>query len=103
MASNPNTPPTHEEVDRKLTEGRVIMISHIDTRFDQLRDLIKSGFPGGDPAKHREVHEALIRDAEDRRTLWKAVREKTITGGVYSAVIFIALAVWESVKSGVIK
>lgn len=98
-----STPPTHEEVDRKLTEGRVIMIAHIDTQFFQLKELIKSGFPHGDPSKHREVHEAFIRDAEDRRALWKAVREKTITGAVYSALIFIALAIWEAVKSGVIK
>lgn len=94
---------TKEELEKKLLEGRSIMSSHIDTKFAEVTTLIKSGFPDNDPRKHREVHEALIQEAKDRRELWKSVREKTISGAVYSGLIFIALAIWEAIKSGVLK
>ena len=94
---------THAELDRRLDQGRKVMIAHFDDRFDALENLIKSGFPNGDPRKHCEVHEGFIADAADKRALWKSVREKTLTGGVYSALGFLLLAVWEAIKTGVHK
>lgn len=94
---------TREELDKKLVEGRTIMSNHIDTKFAEVTTLIKSGFPDNDPRKHRELHEALIEEAADRRELWKSVREKTVTGAVYSGLIFIGLAIWEAIKTGVLK
>jgi hypothetical protein len=99
----PNAPVTHGELDQRLSENRAFISRHLDISFQELQDLIKSGFPDGDPHKHREVHERLLRQLSDKRELWKEVREKTISGAVYSALIFIALAIWEAIKSGVLK
>ena len=101
--TNPDDCVTHAQLDRRLEFGRTAMIQHFDDRFDGLESLIKSGFPGGDPRRHCEVHEGFIQDAEDRRALWKSVREKTITGGVYALAGFVAMAVWEAIKIGVVK
>ena len=90
----PNAAVTHGDLDQRLSETKTHISRHMDTRFQELQNLIKSGFPNGDPIKHREMHEELLRQLLDRRELWKSIREKTITGAVYSALIFIALAVW---------
>lgn len=90
---------THED----LEEGRKFMAAHFDDRFDALEKLIRDGFPGGDPRSHREVHEGFIRAAADNHALWKSVREKTVSGAIWSALGLVLLAVWEAVKAGVHK
>lgn len=94
---------THAELDQRLAEGRAAMIKHFDARFDDLERLLRTGFPNGDPAKHREAHEGLIQEAADSKALWRSVKEKTITSGVWAALGMLLLAVWEYVKAGVHK
>lgn len=72
--------------------------SHIDRRIDEITVLIKAGFPQGDPHAHRMVHENLFQQASDRADLWRAVREKSITGVVWAALGIVGLAVLEWVK-----
>ena len=76
---------------------------HMDARFDQLEKLIKSGFPHGDPDAHRRVHETFISEAAERAALKKSIIEKIVTGGVWSVIVLVALAVWEYLKTGVHK
>jgi hypothetical protein len=85
-----NPPPDNEELRK-----------HIDHRFDHLEGLIRSGFPDGDPLKHRAVHEGFITTAKDRSDLRKVIWERIITGGVWAGLGLIALAVWEYLKAGV--
>ena len=76
------------------------LVEHIDSRFNALEDLIRSGFPEGDPARHREVHEGYIREAKERRELWKSVREKTISSGVWAGLMMIAAALYNYLGNG---
>lgn len=58
---------------------------------------IETGFPHGDLATHRRVHEGYIEEAEDRRALWRGVREKLLTGGVIAVFGFLGSAIWDAV------
>ena len=72
--------------------------AHTDEKFQELIDLIKSGFPEGDPATHRAVHEGYIRQAEERKELWSSVLRQVVSGTVYSALAFAVWAVWNALK-----
>jgi hypothetical protein len=68
-----------EEVDRKWSEA----------------------FPNGDHVGHCRYHQLMIDDIEARRSLRKAVMEKTISGLVWSLVVGMAFAVWTWLKKQV--
>lgn len=51
-------------------------------------------FPGGDAAGHRRFHEMMIEVATDRRKLIAAIKEKTIAGLVWGAMLALGLACW---------
>lgn len=74
---------------------------HFDERFDGLERLIRAAFPDGDVEAHRRVHEGYIKNANDRADLWKAVREKTVSGGIYAALGLLIMAAIESFKAWV--
>lgn len=71
---------------------------HIDDKTKELEEMIKSGFPHGDPKSHRSVHEKYIEEAEERAALRKTVIERTVTGVVWAGIVFVAIAIWEYIK-----
>lgn len=72
---------------------------HFDERFDSLEQTLQSAFPNGDLEGHRRAHEEVIATIADRTALWKAVREKTVSGGVYAALGLLMMALWEYAKA----
>lgn len=102
MATNPppllernrDNPITHED----LLEYQQQLKTHFDERVDELIELIKSGFPEGDPSAHRKVHEGYIKEAAARDELKSKIIEKIITGGVWGGLLFVGTLVWEYVK-----
>ena len=66
---------------------------HFDDRFDQLEALIKSGFPDGDPASHRRVHEQHIKEAAEKAEVWLAIKKSVLSSGVWLALLTIVVAV----------
>ena len=68
-------------------------------RLDVLEKKIESGFPLGDPIEHRKVHEQYIKDAAERASLWKSLREKTITGIIWAGLILLSTSLWEYLKT----
>lgn len=102
MATNP--PPLierqkdHNITHEDLLEYQQQLKEHFDERVDELIELIKSGFPEGDPAAHRRVHEGYIKEAAARDELKSKIIEKIITGGVWGGLIFVGTLVWEYVK-----
>lgn len=65
-----------------------------DAKFDELKALLRSAFPGGDPEEHRRYHDEAIEFMRERRELWKSIRERSITGLVWAALIALGSAVW---------
>lgn len=64
-------------------------------RFDAF---IGTAFPDGDPHGHRAVHEAWIREMEDRHKLRQSVIEKLTTGGVWACLVALTATVWYWLK-----
>ena len=102
-AAPPGSPLTREYLDEALLKNRQATREFVGHKFEELEELIKSGFPGGDPVAHCEVHQTYIDEAKERRAFWKSVLEKIATGAIYTAVIAVATAVWTWVKSEAVK
>lgn len=87
---------------RKPQSGQALsadVIKYIDHRIDaQLKQVIEDAFPGGNLGKHKAEHEESAESSKDRAALWKSVREKIVTGGIWSAVALLATAAAEGVK-----
>lgn len=56
-------------------------------------------FPGGDVEGHRRYHEMLIEGLEEKRKLRRAIQEKTISGLLWSVIVFMGVALWTYVKT----
>lgn len=98
-AGDPNAPVTREYLDAALKLNRHSTRDFVGGQIGELKDLIKSGFPGGDPVAHCAVHQSYIDEAKERKAFWKSVFEKIATGAIYTAVLAVATAVWTWIKS----
>lgn len=98
-SGDPNRPVTKAELHEALRDHRHSTREFIGTKFAELEEMIRDGFPYGDPASHRKVHEVLIDKAEKRQAFWRNVWEKVATGGIYAALVAVGTAVWQYVKS----
>lgn len=61
-------------------------------------EMVKAGFPGGDPAKHRAMHEAQIEWQELRN---KIVRDSLVSAGkagFFGGIAWLAYAAWVALK-----
>ena len=61
-------------------------------------DTIEEAFPAGDFSGHRRAHQALIDDVESRKKLRQAIIEKTISGLIWSGILWIGLAAWHELQ-----
>ena len=86
-------------VDVRFEELEQRLVEHMDVKFGEMRTLFLSGFPDGDPILHREYHKEEIELMKSRKALNRAVLEKLLTGGAWSALIAMATALWMWVQS----
>lgn len=78
-----------------------VRLNAIVEQIKDLKDFIKAGFPHGDPVSHRAVHEKYITEAQKRSERWEEIKTHMIQGALWSAIAFIALAVWTAIKEEV--
>lgn len=90
-------------VKQAMEEHEVKVRQHLDDRFDELKAIMLSAFPNGDPIGHKEFHQKQIEYMNDRIALWKEIRSKSIIGILWAGAGFIAMAVLEYVKRGLLK
>lgn len=83
---------------KDLENFRVEIFEHFDKKSDEIKTLIKSGFPEGNLEKHKEVHEKFIAVAQDRQNMWRSLRDHLLKGFAWSGIGMICLAVWEYIK-----
>lgn len=86
-------------VKQRLDEHMVLQARDLDVRFDELKTLLRSAFPGGDPIKHKQYHDEAIEYMQERRELWRSIREKTVTGVVWMGLTAFGAALWSYVKT----
>lgn len=89
----------YERIKSIIDERYSQLSKQMNERHIELSTLFRSGFPAGDIDAHRRVHEGYIKDAEERASLWRAVREKTISGAVWAALMMLAAALWNYFKA----
>ena len=70
------------------------LVGELRTSIEGLEDLIKRGFPGGDPEEHRRYHEEAIALMRARRKLMESISERTVTGLVWAVIGVTGLALW---------
>lgn len=95
----PGAPVTQEELVEALRLHRHNDREFICVKFAELEELIRDGFPDGDPASHRKVHEGYIKDAANRSEMWRAVWKQVLTGTVWATMVFLAGAILLAVKT----
>lgn len=72
------------------------MTRRIETLEAGHKRLIRA-FPANDLEGHRRAHEAMIEDVRSRKALTQAIKEKTISGLVWSAMVALGFACWHEV------
>lgn len=92
-----------EAVSEALKTHEQHLLLHIDKQFAELRRSFGDAFPGGDPHGHRIAHEKAIADANQWSKVRQGVVEKVASGGVWAALMFGALAVWDALKREIIR
>ena len=88
-----------ERIRLRLDEHAKTEADQLNTRFDKLEALLKSGFPGGDPDEHRRYHDEVIDFMRERRELWRAIREKTLTALLWSGLLTLGSAIYHYIKA----
>lgn len=87
-----------QAVGKALAEHEQHLTLHMDRQFALLKQTFAEAFPGGDPHGHRLAHEKAIRNATGWDKLKAEVVSKFLTAGLWVAVGWLALAVWEAFK-----
>jgi len=88
----------HYVTQKEFETLRLDVFDHVDKRTEEIRTLIKSGFPEGNIEKHKEVHEKFIAESQDRLNMWKTLRDHVLKGIAWSGIGIICLAIWEYIK-----
>lgn len=88
----------HEHIDRHI-ESRFDQLSNsmmrqTETQYSALSDLIKSGFPNGDPVEHRKAHEQMMRYVEKRERFISDLSMHLAKGGVWALAVFMGVSMW---------
>lgn len=81
-----------------VIEGMAQDLNNMKYRLDMMDKHILKAYPGGDLEGHRRYHELMIQRNEEIRGLKQAIKEKTLTGLVWSAMAFIGWCVWSAIK-----
>jgi hypothetical protein len=90
-----------QSVEQAMETHEDKMTKVIKAEFTKLEDTIKSAFPGGDPHGHRMAHEKAIKDATRWDELKAEFVSKAFTTGMFAALAFVLLWVWEGFKESV--
>ena len=86
-------------VEARLKDMEQRLVVHMDAKFSEVRTLFLSGFPEGDPILHREYHKEQIELIKSRKALNRAVLEKLVSGGAWSALLAVGAALWMWIQS----
>lgn len=82
-----------------MSDAHEARIGSLEGRQTDLERRFTEAFPGGDHMGHCRYHELMIEGIEEKRKLRQAVQEKTISGLVWAAMVGLAYAIWQYLKS----
>lgn len=76
------------------------IISKLKSTQDEVSKM-RSAFPDGDPAGHCAYHLIIIEREKQRIKLRQAIIEKTLSGLIWMAIVFLGASVWKYFVSAV--
>lgn len=91
-----------QRIRARLAEHAADEARRIDGKFDELKILLASAFPGGDPLEHKRYHDEVIAWMRERRDLWISIREKTLTGVLWALLVGLGAAIWQAIRTKVV-
>lgn len=68
-------------------------LSSIETKLT----VVSAAFPAADFEGHRRYHQSLIEILEERKALYRSIREKTLIGILWAAIVWVGIAVWHEI------
>jgi hypothetical protein len=83
-------------------DGCVVMKQTLQL-IEKRVDAIESAFPDQDFAGHCRSHLALIEDVQARKALARAIKEKTISGLIWVAIVAVGALLLSGLKVHVAK
>ena len=89
------------KLEENVSKTEKNLESHIVQTNTKIEN-IQKGFPGGDPESHRRYHETQISILEEKRKLRQAISEKTISGIIWSLIVFLGVAIWTAIKHQIV-
>ena len=89
-------------IDRRVAAEVEVRFLRMDQKMDaglkEIRNMLTSAFPAGNPEEHRRYHEEIMAYMEEKRALWRAIREKTLISLAWAALVALGSAVWHYIK-----
>lgn len=86
----------------EIREGQQRMDDRMDNMEAGITEAIerhvKIAFAGGDADGHRRAHEAMIQMMEERRQFYASIKEKTISGLLWGAMVWAGYATLAQVR-----
>ena len=82
---------------REMQTSALAQLENMDRRVTaNTNDIsrLKEAFPACDVDGHRRYHQLIIDNTEAKRQLTKAIKEKTISGLLWSGVVWLATEGW---------
>jgi len=73
-------------ISELIRQSRDEQRTYFDARLNELGDIIRSGFPNGDPGAHRAVHDAWIKEAEAKAKFYQETKGRIFVAGIISAL-----------------
>lgn len=86
------------EAQQKIIDRLDVVELRQTSHGERLTDLANA-FPNTDTQGHRLYHQTMIEILQERRRMRVAIQEKTISGLVWAAMVFLGLAAWQYMKS----
>lgn len=90
-------------VDKNLETAEDRLKDHVDSKIEEIKDLLKSALPDGDVHAHLLAHKQMMKLSVDRAERWGKVWDRLLVGATYSITAAIVLALWDAFKASIHK
>lgn len=84
-----------EYIDRRIEK---VLSTVLAAHREEMCKILETGFPDGDPAKHRAIHDEELELMRARRKMYDSIKEKTIAGLVWLSLLALGTAMLEYAK-----
>lgn len=88
-----------QQQNAKIDELTEFVRSSTSNQAQRLESLA-SGFPSGDPARHRRYHEAEIKRIEARAEFWSKLRLSVTQWGLLGFLGWVLVSLWHEFLKG---